>query len=56
MSRRSRTILAAAALAAVVVAAAIPGRAGPELVAFPAGYGSGFVPVGTIDRDRKSVV
>jgi hypothetical protein len=57
MSRRSsRTVRIAVALAAAlgVAAAAIPGRAGPELVAFPADYRSQFVAVGTVDRPDRS--
>src|SRR5206468_6681573 len=57
MSRHSRrTIRLVAALAAIIAiaAAAIPGRAGPELVAFPADYRSQFAAVGTVDRPDRS--
>src|SRR5258707_5386841 len=57
MSPRSRRATRfAAALAAIVgvAAAAIPGRAGPELVTFPVDYRSQFVPVGTVDRPDRT--
>ena len=54
MSPRDRRALVALAAVGLVAIAALPGRAGPELVAFPAEYRSAFAPVGTVDRPDRT--
>jgi hypothetical protein len=54
MSRARRLGVAALAALAIAATAAI-GRAGPELVQFPAAYRTNeFVPVGTVDRPDRN--
>lgn len=53
MSRVKPLRLAACAALAIAASSAI-GRAGPDLVQFPANYRSDFVPVGTVDRPDRN--